>query len=511
MLEQARSTRTRVASAHADHPGRARSSTAALTPVKRSLGDRVRVRATIFRDGHGSLGGAVRYRGPGAKRWSRAALEPLGNDLFRASFEVDRARSLAVRDRGLERPRRDLARRAPAQGGGRPGRTSTSELAEGAELLGVDEPRRSRTALASTVASRRRARALGAATRSTSTAGSARFGAWYELFPRSLRRLRRRRGRAAASSRRSASTSSTCRRSTRSAGRAARAATTRSPPQPGDPGSPWAIGAAEGGHDAVHPELGTLEDFDRLVAARAASSASRSRSTSRSSARPTTRGSTRAPRVVPATGPTARSSTPRTRPRCYEDIVNVDWESEDWQGLWDGAARRRPLLDRPRRHGLPRRQPAHEAAAVLGVADRRGPRASTRRSIFLAEAFTRPAMMRRSRRPASTSRYTYFTWRNTRAELERVRDRARDGDGRVLPAELLRQHARHPPRVPAAGRPAGVRGAARARRDALAELRHLLRLRAARERAAPARQRGVPRLREVRGQGARRSTGRCCR
>ena len=62
------------------------------------------------------------------------------------------------------------------------------------------------------------------------------------------------------------------------------------PPEPGAPGSPWAIGAEEGGHDAIHPDLGTLADFDRLDGDGPESWASRSRSTWRSSARPTTRG-----------------------------------------------------------------------------------------------------------------------------------------------------------------------------------------------------------------------------
>ena len=66
--------------------------------------------------------------------------------------------------------------------------------------------------------------------------------------------------------------------------------TTPSTPGPDDPGSPWAIGSAEGGHDAIHPDLGTIEDFDAFVAARRASSASRSRSTWRSRPRRTTRG-----------------------------------------------------------------------------------------------------------------------------------------------------------------------------------------------------------------------------
>ena len=83
---------------------------------------------------------------------------------------------------------------------------------------------------------------------------------------------------------------------------------------PGDVGSPWAIGSAEGGHDAIDPELGTMEDFDAFVAARAATSAWRSRWTSRCSARRTTRGS-RSTRSGSPCAPTARSPTRRTRRR----------------------------------------------------------------------------------------------------------------------------------------------------------------------------------------------------
>src|SRR4051794_15544676 len=75
--------------------------------------------------------------------------------------------------------------------------------------------------------------------------------------------------------------------------------------------------------------------------------------------------------------------------------------------------------------------------------------------------------------------------------------------GAVLPAELLRQYAGHPARVPAARRSARVRGAAGARVDAIADVWDLLRLRELRERAAARRLRGIPRFREVRGQEAR--------
>ena len=82
---------------------------------------------------------------------------------------------------------------------------------------------------------------------------------------------------------------------------------------PGDVGSPWAVGSAEGGHDAVHPELGTLEDFDAFVSPPEACTW-RSPWTSRSSAPPITRGYANTPSGSPP-GPTGRSPTPRTRPR----------------------------------------------------------------------------------------------------------------------------------------------------------------------------------------------------
>ena len=85
-------------------------------------------------------------------------------------------------------------------------------------------------------------------------------------LPALLGRLRRRPRSCCRASPSSASTSSTCRRSTRSAARTARAGTTPRRAEPGDVGSPWAIGSAEGGHDAIDPALGTAKEFDALVA-----------------------------------------------------------------------------------------------------------------------------------------------------------------------------------------------------------------------------------------------------
>ena len=125
----------------------------------------------------------------------------------------------------------------------------------------------------------------------------ARFGAWYELFPRSFGRLRRRAARSCRGWPSWASTCSTCRRSTRSATRTARARNNTLVAAAGDPGSPWAIGDEHGGHEAIHPDLGTFDDFDALVAA-----AARARHRDRAGLRDPVLGrppvADRAPRVV---------------------------------------------------------------------------------------------------------------------------------------------------------------------------------------------------------------------
>ena len=138
------------------------------------------------------------------------------------------------------------------------------------------------------------------------------------------------------------------------------------------------------------------------------------------------------------------------------------------------AARRRALLGRARRADLPRRQPAHEAGRVLGVAHRRAARR------FPGHHLPRRGLHpRRDDAPAREGRLQPVLHVLHVEELEmgprRVRHRARDErHAGVLPAELLRQHARHPHRGAAARRPAEVRQPAGARRDAEPDVRRLL-------------------------------------
>jgi starch synthase (maltosyl-transferring) len=251
-------------------------------PVKRTVGDNVEVTARIFRDGHETLGAAIRHKGPDATRWSEMPLEPLGNDVWAGSFVVDRPGLWSFRiEAWVDRVasfQEELRRKVAA------GQADlTSELSEGAVLLD-DEGLTVETALAAPAGTRSE-KAWSATYSVDADRVLGRFGSWYELFPRSwggfagVRKLlpqfaelgfdvlylppihpighTNRKGR-------------------NNAETAAK----------GDVGSPWAIGSEEGGHDAIDPSLAPRRSSAPSSPTRRGSG-SRSRSTSRSSARRT--------------------------------------------------------------------------------------------------------------------------------------------------------------------------------------------------------------------------------
>ena len=330
-------------------------------PVKRTVGDTVEVTARIFRDGHETLGAAVRHRRPGRERWSETPLEPLGNDLWAGSFEVDRPGLWSFRiDAWIDRVasfQEELRRKVAA------GQTDlTSELSEGAALLG-DEELTVETALAAPAGDALR----------EGVVGDVLGGRRPRRSPASARGTSSSRARGAASpecastcraSPSSASTSSTCRRSTRSDARTARAGTTPRRAEPGDVGSPWAIGAEEGGHDAIDPIARHREGAPRPRRRREeARDRDRARLRDPVLARPPV--AERASRVVPP--PPRRDAEVRREPA--EAVPGHLQRRLRERGLarpLAGAARRRPPLGRSRHHRLPRRQPAHEAAARSG-------------------------------------------------------------------------------------------------------------------------------------------------
>ena len=238
----------------------------------------------------------------------------------------------------------------------------------------------------------------------------------------------------------------------------------------------------EGGHDAVAPRAGHDRGLRRASSRRATELGIEVALdfALQCSARPPV--GDRAPGVVHHRAPTARSKYAENPPKKYQDIY-PSTSTTTRRRLCAEVLRIVAALDRPRRADLPRRQPAHQAARVLGVADRRGPRDRPRR-----------ALPRRGVHPAGDDaragegrlppvlHVLHLAQQPSGSSSEYLRELSRE-TGDVLPAELLRQHPRHPARVPAARRAAGVRDPRRARRDAVADLGRLLRLRALRARA----------------------------
>ena len=430
-------------------------------PAKRCVGDTVTVAADIFRDGHDMLRAVARYRGPGERRWREAPLRPVDEHLdgvrWEGEFEVGRAGRWQYtveawtdvfgtwRD---ELERKILAGQHDLAG----------ELSEGAVLLRdalsaakdsedraliehalgtLEDPAAPETSKHDTalgpvlfatverVAERHGATALREPLAIEVDRGRARFGAWYELFPRSWGGLAGVQselpqlaelgfdvvylppihpiGRKNRKGRNNALTAG-----------------------PDDPGSPWAIGAAEGGHDAVHPELGTLEDLRRLTAAahELGIDIALDFAIQASADHPWLEEHPEWFHHRPD-GTLKYAENP---PKRYQDIYNFNWESPDWRGLWDAwLAIVLEWVDcgvKAFRVDNPHTKPfAFWEWLIAQVHER------DRDVVFLAEAFTRRAVMRQLAKLGFSQSYTYFTWKNSRWELtEYVSELAYSGE-----------------------------------------------------------------------------------
>ena len=146
---------------------------------------------------------------------------------------------------------------------------------------------------------------------------------------------------------------------------------------PDDPGVPYAIGSERGGHDAIEPGLGTLDDFRRLVDAAAEHGMEIALDVA-IQASPDHPWAKEHPEwfTIRPDGTIKYAENP---PKKYEDIYPINFQIADWRSALAGAAAGHPLLGRAGREDLPRRQPAHQTDRLLGVADRRGAAATTRR------------------------------------------------------------------------------------------------------------------------------------
>ncbi|RKT06981.1 alpha-1,4-glucan:maltose-1-phosphate maltosyltransferase [Streptomyces sp. 3211.6] len=180
-----------------------------------------------------------------------------------------------------------------------------------------------------------------------------------------------------------------------------------------DPGVPWAIGSPEGGHDAVHPDLGTLEDFDAFVA-RARELRMEIALDFALQCSPDHPWVEKHPEWFRhrADGTIAYAENP---PKKYQDIYPVHFDN-DMAGIVEETCR---ILRHWMDHGVrifrvdnPHTKPVVFWQKVIADINKNDPDV-----IFLAEAFTRPAMMRALASVGFQQSYTYFTWRNTKAEL----------------------------------------------------------------------------------------------
>jgi starch synthase (maltosyl-transferring) len=430
-------------------------------PAKRCVGDRVDVSADVFRDGHELIRAVVLYRGPGDSDWQEVELRRidahLGGVRWAASFELRRPGRWQYTVQAWTDVfgtwRDELRRKVAADQADLDG-----EISEGLVLLGAAaEQTRSAATRALIEYARRqledpavpdRAKsdvALGeelfmAVERDQYRHGSvaldepltievdrlrARFGAWYEMFPRSWGGLQ---GVEAQLPRLAElgfdviylppihPIGLTNRKGRDNALTAA----------PGDPGSPWAIGSPEGGHDAVHPELGTIEDLRSLTrAARALEiDIALDFAIQCSADHPWL---TEHPEWFHRR-PDGTLKYAENPPKRYQDIYNVNWESPDWRALWDALLAAMLLwVDcgvKVFRVDNPHTKPFAFWTWLIDEVHARD-----RDVIFLAEAFTKRSVMRHLGKLGFSQSYTYFTWKNSGWELtEYVSELAYSGE-----------------------------------------------------------------------------------
>ena len=262
--------------------------------------------------------------------------------------------------------------------------------------------------------------------------------------------------------------------------------------EPGDVGSPWAIGSAEGGHDAIDPALGDFDDFDAFVA-RAKDLGMEIALDFALQCAPDHPWVAAHPEwfTVRPDGTIAYAENP---PKKYQDIYPVNFDN-DPAGIYAESLRVVLLWVE---HGVrifrvdnPHTKPPNFWHWLIWQVKAKYPDV-----LFLAEAFTRPARLFGLARLGYTQSLHLLHVAHGQGGADRVRPHARRARGRV-PAQPVRQHPGHPPRVAADRRPGDVRDPRHAGLDVLTDLGRLLRLRALRGRPGEARQRGVQGLREV--------------
>jgi starch synthase (maltosyl-transferring) len=417
--------------------------------AKSSVGERVQVEADVFTDGHDRVAAALLYRHEDEKTWRQSALTRLDNDRFRGAFIPDQpgryvftiaawrdlfgtwAGDLGKRVDAGQSVDVDLAigagllEDAAARAAGGPDADALLALAHTLRTGGVPAITAALAAETAALVGRHPDRD-GATTYDRELPvfvdrERARFGAWYEMFPRSCAPETLRHGTFQDAAARLPYIADmgfdvVYLPPVHPIGR-----THRKGPDnalvagPDDPGSPWAIGGSEGGHKSVHPQLGTLADFDAFVAAarRLGLEVALDIAFQCSPDHPYVSEHPEWFRRRPD-GTIQYAENP---PKKYQDIYPFDFDSAEAPALWQELLSIVLFwLD----HGVrifrvdnPHTKPFGLWEWLIAEVRRRDPGA-----IFLSEAFTRPKVMYRLAKLGFTQSYTYFTWRRTAAELQ---------------------------------------------------------------------------------------------
>jgi len=419
-------------------------------PIKRAIGEKVIVEADIFADGHDSLSCVLKYHREGNEGWHETPMRSLVNDRWHGEFTVDElGRYLYTLEAWVDHFkswRQDLVKRVEA------GQDVSVELLAGAALVeaagaragGADAKQLERWAgalrskrqdlshrisgaldegLAKLMDKYPDRRLAGTYAKELAVAvdrEKSRFSAWYEMFPRSCATAPGKHG-----------TFKDCERRLpyiasmgfdvlylppiHPIGRTHRKGKNNIVGAgPEGPGSPWAIGSDEGGHKAIHPQLGTMNDFKKLIAKAAeygieiALDIAFQCSPDHPYVKEHPEWFHRRP-----DGTIQYAENP---PKKYQDIYPINFETDHWPDLWNELESvflfwiKQGI--RIFRVDNPHTKPFVFWEKVISEIKKDYPEV-----IFLSEAFTRPKVMYRLAKLGFTQSYTYFAWRNAKWEL----------------------------------------------------------------------------------------------
>jgi len=416
--------------------------------IKRVVGESVVVEADVFADGGDQVTCQLLY-GRGANALQFSAMTPLGNDRWRGTFPLESVGCYRYTVEGWIDPFRTwlvgLKKQVDAghdvhvelligvelieEAAGRASRDDAERLRQWAARLREARESPQGVAMAFEEAlieiiqrypSRSFSSRYGKELSVTVDRQKARFSTWYEVFPRSCSRQPGRHGTFRDCEQRLPYIASmgfdvvylppihpiglTSRKGKNNAEDA----------KPVDLGSPWAIGSAEGGHKSIHPQLGTLVDFKRFVAAAGKSGLEVAIDIALqcSPDHPYVREHREWFRPRPD-GTIQYAENP---PKKYQDIYPLNFECGEWRALWN---EQKSIFDFWIEQGVrifrvdnPHTKPFAFWEWVIAAIKKEHPEV-----IFLAEAFTKPHVMHRLAKLGFSQSYTYFTWRNTKQEI----------------------------------------------------------------------------------------------